>query len=210
VHTLQSYLTEQRKAFAAAMRAPGDYPMAVQDAARTLRTLHISAKVEWDAAAPPQTVFIRSAGLHKECWIHIGYGDYRKAFLRFLQVHCGLPSHLVPGGYHADHVFNAALAGRLGLQYVRMALLPASINSKYGATIERNMTQQTNRKQVFLIDYFIMMKLLCIPVPATREEFVRQIPAIARAIFAAGAVESVAVAEMGLAGMLQYYAPLSK
>ena len=73
-------------------------------------------------------------------WCHVDNSSYRRHYLRFLEHEYGW-STPIPSGWHVDHVFNRARAKKLELEWVRMMLLPGSINSSHGAGYEKQRTK---------------------------------------------------------------------
>lgn len=201
-HTLQSYLAEQQEWLVRALDDPARHPVAVRDA-------HLSTKLagswHWDQSVKGQRAFIRVLGNRREFWVHASFDGYRAAFLRFLERECGLPSTLVPSQEHADHILNAAVARRNGLSFVRMALLQRRFNCQYGATVERAMTQIVHGKDTYLMDYLMMLKLLCMPVPSSVQDFEARKHEMARAFVAVGAIKNEQLALMGLEGFFKLY-----
>jgi len=108
------------------------------------------------------------AGLkYKFLWAHVDNENYRDDYLRFLRdyYHLALPE--LPGSYHVDHLFNRERARDLHLPFVRMVLLPGSINMSHGAGYEKARTQggigtPGNQRG---IDEIMLLKLWGVPTP---------------------------------------------
>ncbi len=210
MHSLSAFLAAQEKAFAHAFDYVTDYPIGVRAPELARTSFSFSSTIQWDANSPARMVFSRTGGVLRECWVHVDYGDYRPAFLKFLEREFGLAKREVPSAEHVDHVFNRGLARQAGLQYVRLALLRGYYNSKYGATIEKNLMREQHGKSIYLMDGLILMKLLCIPVPASLKEFQEQRPHIVKRFVAAGVCTKEVLIEMALDGIVQLYSPLAK
>jgi hypothetical protein len=73
-------------------------------------------------------------------WCHVDNGSYRKHYLQFLRTHHGWHGHSISDKWHVDHVFNRARARRLQVNWIRMVLLPRSVNTSHGAGYERGRT----------------------------------------------------------------------
>lgn len=195
---VHAYLAEQKQDFIRAFHQPTVYPVGVQNPAQTARSFP-SASWNWDPAIAGQRAFIRTvAPSHKEYWAHVSFGDYRPAFLSFLEAEQGVKSSAVPQHLHADHLLNKAFALRRGLGYVRMALVEGEYNVGYGRKIEKNITQtHATDKSQYLMDYIILMKVLNIKPPADREDYRRRREKIAARLAAEGAEKS----DLALQGM---------
>ncbi len=122
-----------------------------------------------------------------EYWTHVGYGGYRKAFLRFLEKeHQVLPAE-VDCDWQADHLLSRAFARKFGVDYVRMCLLAREQNQGYGRKFERNMLSiQQHPRGIFLLDYQCVMKALGIAIPRNRNDYEARKSAVARELSAKG------------------------
>jgi hypothetical protein len=78
---------------------------------------------------------------YKFLWAHSANDEYRDDYLVFLRDHHKLPISQLPPSCHVDHLFNRERAKAQGLIYIRMVLLPASVNTSHGAGYEKGRTQ---------------------------------------------------------------------
>jgi len=100
-------------------------------------------------------------------WTHVDNNKYRDDYLTYIRDYHYMPVTSLPQGLHVDHLFNRARARSMQLPFVRMALLPASINCSHGAGYERSRTRggigtPGNQKG---IDEIVLMKLFGIASP---------------------------------------------
>jgi hypothetical protein len=74
-------------------------------------------------------------------WCHVDNNSYRRHYVRFLQHEYKWGRSSLPRDWHVDHAFNRARARDLELNWVRMMLLPGSINMSHGAGYEKGRTR---------------------------------------------------------------------
>jgi hypothetical protein len=96
---------------------------------------------------------------YRSLWTHVTNDGYRDSYARFLATSSAAPIAL-PSDLHVDHLYNRERARAFGLTYIRMVLLPNSINTSHGAGYEKRRThgpgvEQRSRK----IDTIMLMKL---------------------------------------------------
>lgn len=104
---------------------------------------------------------------YKFLWAHVDNDDYRDDYLSFLMKYHQMKISAIPDSYHVDHLFNRARAREMKLPFVRMGLLPQSINTSHGAGYEKQRTHGAigtpgNQRG---IDEIVLMKLWDIPSP---------------------------------------------
>jgi hypothetical protein len=104
---------------------------------------------------------------YKFLWVHVDNENYRDDYLRFLRDYHHLALADLPGSYHVDHLFNRERARALRLPFIRMILLPGSINMSHGAGYEKSRTQggigtPGNQRG---IDEIVLMKLWGVASP---------------------------------------------
>lgn len=104
---------------------------------------------------------------YKFLWAHVNDDDYRADYLKFLANHHGMKIPAIPETYHVDHLYNRARAREMKLPFVRMGLLPGSVNMSHGAGYEKQRTQGPigtpgNQRG---IDEILLMKLWDIQAP---------------------------------------------
>jgi hypothetical protein len=105
-----------------------------------------------------------------------------------------------------DHVLNRAFARKHGLFFVRAALLPAACNRGYGRLMEKSFTRtDASSKSMYLLDYAVMMKILNIRPPLSREDFDAHRLEIAGAFVGAGFTGSTELALQGLDGLFSLW-----
>jgi len=179
--SLFTYLAQQKQDFIKAYHEPAGYPVGVQDPTQTACSFAVAAAWSWDSAVDGKQAFIRTvASRDKEYWVSVDLRAYREPFLAFLGREFGVPRATIPGALHADHLLNAAFARRHGLRYVRMALVWEGYNVGYGTKIEKNLTQSlASDKRMYLFDYIILLKVLNIPPPSDKNNYLRRREAIA-------------------------------
>ena len=97
-------------------------------------------------------------------WARGDHEEYRRDYIAFLGAFHNLKIQHLPEQYHVDHLFNRARARHL---FIRLILLPRSINTSHSAGYERGRTQAgigLNRES-HLIDEVGFMKLSGIASP---------------------------------------------
>ena len=104
---------------------------------------------------------------YKFLWAHVDDDDYRDDYLKFLVNHHGIKISAIPDDYHVDHLYNRARAREMKLPFVRMGLLPRSVNTSHGAGYEKQRTRGSigtpgNQRG---IDEILLMKLWDIQSP---------------------------------------------
>lgn len=170
---LAQFVAQQRQDFIRAF-VSAHYPVAIRDVGILGKFLTPSAVWRWDASVGNgQTAFVRTVeATHKEFWIDPREKDYRDAFKNFLQREYGVPASEIARTDHADHMFNKALAMKLNLKFVRMALVPATYNSGWGGKIERMLTNVVQRENsCYRLDCFIFMKVINIIPPESDADY---------------------------------------
>jgi hypothetical protein len=104
---------------------------------------------------------------YKFLWAHVDDDDYRDSYLKFLVTHHRMNISAIAENYHVDHLYNRARAREMKLPFVRMGLLPRSVNTSHGAGYEKQRTHGAigtpgNQRG---IDEILLMKLWDIPSP---------------------------------------------
>ncbi len=104
---------------------------------------------------------------YKFLWTHVDDASYRDDYITFLRKCHGMSLQGLPRNYHVDHLYNRARARDMKLSYVRMILLPESINIRYGAGYEKSRTQgglgRHGRERG--LDEILLMKLWGVSCP---------------------------------------------
>jgi hypothetical protein len=100
-------------------------------------------------------------------WTHVDNNNYRADYVLFLQQQYKMSVTALPETHHVDHLFNRERARDRGLRYVRMVLLPRSVNTSHGAGYEKSRTQGGLGTQGVQrgIDEIMLFKLWGIPSP---------------------------------------------
>lgn len=108
----------------------------------TLRRTHPST-LRPLPGAHPQSARIQDCPTlnYRFLWCHVDNSSYRRHYLRFLQHEHGWSGEKIPIDWHVDHIFNRARAKKTQLKWVRMMLLPRSINTSHGAGYEKHRTR---------------------------------------------------------------------
>ncbi len=133
-----------------------------------LRARH-PVRVEELPGKRPGQAFVQSCPSlnYKFLWTHVDNDNYREDYVTFLREHHGLKLQALPRNLHVDHLFNRARARFLQLNYIRMILLPDSINMQYGAGYEKSRTQggfgREGRERG--IDEVLLMKIWGVSCP---------------------------------------------
>ncbi len=174
--TLADVMAQEREALMAEYAAPPQVPpyCAVPDfdvLARTpsiLRGRH-PVHVEEVPGSRAGSAFVQSCPTlgYKFLWAHADNDDYRADYLRFLRTQHGMTLDALPETHHVDHLYNRARARDMGLPFIRMVLLPRSINTSHGAGYEKARTRGgigTPGRQRG-IDEIVLMKLWGIRSP---------------------------------------------
>lgn len=134
-----------------------------------LRAKHPISIAELPGAKPQHAVVQECKSLsYKFLWTHVDNNNYRADYLKFLQLHHGLKIQALPTELHVDHLYNRARARAMDLPFVRMVLLPRSINTSHGAGYEKSRTKgkigtKGNQRG---IDEIVLMKLWGVPSPS--------------------------------------------
>jgi Lhr-like helicase len=150
--------------------------------------------------------FIRNVDNEKEYWVHVDYRGYRNAFLDFLSTEYNLPKAEVPKDWEVDHLLNKAFARCRSVKYIRVVLIKHHFNNAYGRTIEKRLAREkANNKRMYLLDYFIMMKILNIPVPHDYHDYCQRRHEIAEQFVLAGVNDSIELTLLGLDGIFSLW-----
>lgn len=200
---LDAYLQRQREQVVQAFNAPAAHPVGVRSPAQTTT---IGGRWQWDPAVPRQQAFVRhgQAG-HAEYWVHVDFDGYRAAFLAWLAAEHAIAG-TVPTQLHVDHVLNRAFARRHGIFYVRMALLRGAYNTAHGRTLERALTHlAANSKSQYLIDFFMLMKLLGVDPPLNAADYRLRRERIVQEMLDAGVTGPRAALLQGLDGTFELW-----
>ena len=200
--TILDYLQAQKRDFVRAFNDPAAFPVGVGFPGQGALPGRPMAW-RWDESVPDHRAFVRTApGTSAEYWVHVDLSGYRAAFLAFLAAEFALPSEAVLSHWHADHVLNRAFARRHGIAFVRMALVAAEFNTGHGRTIERGVTRMpASGKSMYLLDYYMMMKVLGIHPPSSEADYRARRVDIARRIVGEGVAVPESLVLEGLDGM---------
>jgi hypothetical protein len=106
-------------------------------------------------------------------------------------------------------MLNRAFARNHGIAFVRLALLGRDSNVSYGRLLERGLSKiKANSKPMYLIDFVIMMKLLDIPAPTSKQDYSVRRQKIAGTFVANGFEGSEELALQGLDGIFKLWSVL--
>ncbi len=123
---------------------------------------------------------------YKFLWTAPENDKYREDYFAFLKEYYGVTISALPREIHVDHLFNRARGIALGLRFIRMMLLPGSINMSHGAAYEKSRTKgivgAAGRQRS--IDPILLMKLYGIRSPRKGKELTPEMTNHARRIAA--------------------------
>jgi hypothetical protein len=201
---LNTAIALQERDFIRAFHDPSAYPVAVQDPRQAARALSVNAGFAWDVSGK---TFVRTVnGQFKEYWAHVDFQDYRKAFLGFAKSSWSVPPQQLTDALHVDHVVNRGFARDVGLAYVRLALLPRTINIRYGAKIEKNLSRLEKAGQrVVFMDYLCLMKVLGILPPGSWDNYSNRRDQIATVFMSKGVAGDRGLLLQGMDGFFSLW-----
>jgi hypothetical protein len=104
---------------------------------------------------------------YKFLWTHVDNNNYRADYISFLQEHYEMSILALPDTHHVDHLYSRERARQRKLPYVRMILLPRSINTSHGAGYEKSRTHGVGGAEGVQrsIDEIMLLKLWGISTP---------------------------------------------
>ena len=99
----------------------------------------------WFAACtgvPPDRAQVQSCPSlgYRFLWCHADNDSYRADYLAFANAEYGAGLDALPQTLHVDHLFNRERARAVGLNWIRMVLLPRGVNTSHGAGYEKSRT----------------------------------------------------------------------
>ena len=205
----KEYMRQQTRDLMRALNDVGQHPVGVATPEQTLQAGPL-ASWEWDSAGGGNKAFVRTRpSAPKEYWAHVDFDGYRAAFLSFLEREFALSASTVESSWHVDHMLNRAFARSHGIAFVRLALLGRDSNVSYGRLLESGFSKiKANSKPMYLIDFVIMMKLLDIPAPTSKQDYSARRQVIASTFVANGFEGSEELAMQGLDGMFALWSVL--
>ena len=206
---VKEYLRVQTRDLMRALNEVGHHPVGVAAPEQTLQSGPL-ASWEWDGVGGGNKAFVRTRpAAPKEYWVHVDFEGYRAAFLSFLDREFALSASAVESSWHVDHMLNRAFARNHGIAFVHLALLGRESNVSYGRLLESGLSRlRANCKPMYLIDFIIMMKLLDIPAPTSKQDYSARRQEIARTFVASGFEGSEDLALQGLDGMFTLWSVL--
>ncbi|HEX4595579.1 MAG TPA: hypothetical protein VH157_14945 [Bryobacteraceae bacterium] len=178
---LNDVMTQEREALMAEYAFPQDFAKtqippycAVPDVDVLKRTpsgirIRYPIRIESLHLEKPEQAFVQICdGLkYKFLWAHVDNEKYRDDYISFVRKFHALLLSDLPGNLHVDHLYNRARAKDMQLPFVRMILLPSSINVSHGAGYEKQRTVggigKAGRERG--IDEIVLMKLWGISSP---------------------------------------------
>lgn len=118
-------------------------------------------------------------------WTHVAAGKhgtrkYRDYYIEYLE-RCRGQSGTLPSDHEVDHLYSEDRAAKLGLVWIRMALLPEGLNASHGAAIEKSRGKAVDSgadgSAVYFgtagrprhIDWITLMKLFLVRSPRKRQ-----------------------------------------
>lgn len=171
--TLSEYLDYQQNDAVYAFNNNGKFPVGVLSPQHFPSCLKNNTKIEYDLRVRKNRAFIRTYDNKVEYWVHISHLGYRESFLNFLVKHYYLDKKVITADWNADHILNKAYAEKFGVKYVRMCLLCKDQNQSYGRKFEKNMMKMNqNKRNIFLMDFLCAMKVLGVPIPENRNDYI--------------------------------------
>lgn len=168
---IDEYIASQLGAVKRMYMEPRTYLVAVPDKSTLLMPERHTVRLSPLERFSPQNVFIRETdepdGAY-EIWVRTDFSNYRKAFKRFLKTYYSVED--IPQGYHVDHSLARCIARKNRLQYIRLFLVPAIINIRHGAFVEKKMELWIENRNAYYCSMYMYMKLLGIRIPESVDE----------------------------------------
>lgn len=115
---------------------------------------------------PRSSVFVQLCDSlkYKFLWVNANHKQYRESYQAFLKHFHGIAQE-IPDALHVDHLYNAARARNQGIPWLRVILLPRSINTSHGAGYEKFRTAQNSGPRTHIMDEILLMKVCGMPSP---------------------------------------------
>lgn len=136
---------------------------------------------KWNISSVPHTnkkkvlVILKPEKLFPELWVSSTYTRYRSAFIKYLKDYFNIDENI--NDFHVDHILSKKLfQNKHPEYYIRLCLIPKSINVKYGSLYEKVFSNSWEQKDVnggFHMTYLNLTKIWGIPLPkykSTQEE----------------------------------------
>jgi len=163
----EEYLEKQTEELVKQFRGELDFPVAA-DNEEVLENYakRINGKVE--RLEKYEQAIVINTGDRFELFVKADEKQYRAIFKEYLARYYNCSDDL-PREYHVDHLYNKK---RFQDKYIRLILLPATINSSWGSNIEKHLTRLDsgkNRKKEYYMDYFTFLKAILFRAAKTSE-----------------------------------------
>lgn len=107
---------------------------------------------------------------YKFLWVNAHHKKYRESYQAFLK-HFHKITHDIPSDLHVDHLYNSARARAQNIPWIRVILVPRSINTSHGAGYEKSRGKigADAVGRVHIMDEILLMKVCGMPSPRQGE-----------------------------------------